>query len=39
MTPRDLSALTPLLFHHINPHGAFESSTWRRNIPIDAEVA
>ncbi len=24
MTPRDLAALTPLIFHHVNPYGAFE---------------
>ena len=25
MTPRDLSALTPLIFHHVNSYGAFGS--------------
>jgi hypothetical protein len=38
MTPRDLSALTPLLFHHVNPYGAFELDMDAR-IPIETIVA
>jgi TnpA family transposase len=38
MTPRDLSALTPLLFHHVNPYGTFELDMEDR-IPIEAEVS
>ena len=36
MTPRDLSALTPLIFHHVNPYGAFELDMDSR-IPIEGE--
>jgi hypothetical protein len=38
MTPQDLSALTPLIFHHINPYGTFEFDINER-IPIETEVA
>ncbi len=38
MTPRDLSALTPLLFNHVNPYGAFELDMDER-IPIEDDVA
>ncbi len=38
MTPHDLSALTPLIFHHVNPYGAFELDMEAR-IPIETEVA
>ena len=37
MTPEDLSALTPLLFAHVNPYGTFELDMDER-IPIEAEV-
>ena len=33
-TPEDLSALTPLIFHHINPYGTFELDMDER-IPIE----
>jgi hypothetical protein len=38
MTPADLSALTPLIFHHVNPYGTFDLDMGRR-IPIETEVA
>jgi len=38
MTPRDLSALTPLIFHYINPYGTFELDMGER-IPIEAGAA
>ena len=38
MTPQDLSALTPLIFHHVNPYGTFELDMEER-IPIEAGVA
>lgn len=38
MTPRDLSALTPLIFHHINPYGTFDLDMEAR-IPIEVEGA
>ncbi len=38
MTPEDLSAPTPLIFHHMNPQGTFELDMGER-IPIGAEVA
>lgn len=38
MTPRDLAALTPLVFHHVNPYGAFELDMEAR-IPIEAGAA
>jgi TnpA family transposase len=38
MTPRDLAALTPLIFHHINPYGAFELDMDAR-IPLEAGAA
>jgi TnpA family transposase len=38
MTPRDLSALTPLVFHHINPYGAFKLDMEAR-IPIETGAA
>lgn len=38
MTPRDLSALTPLIFHHVNPYGAFELDMDAR-IPIETGAA
>ena len=34
MMPRDLSALSPLIFHHVNPYGAFELDMDER-IPIE----
>ena len=36
MTPRDLSALTPLIFHHVNPYGTFELDMDER-IPLNTE--
>ncbi len=38
MTSQDLSALTPLIFHHLNPYGTFELDMDER-IPIEIEVA
>ncbi len=38
MTPRDLAALTPLIFPHVNPYGTFELDMEDR-IPIEAETA
>ena len=38
MTSQDLSALTPLIFHHVNPYGTFELDMNER-IPIETEVA
>ncbi len=38
MTPRDLSALTPLIFHHVNPYGTFELDMDER-IPIETGTA
>ena len=38
MTSQDLSALTPLIFHHVNPYGTFELDMEER-IPIETEVA
>lgn len=38
ITPRDLSALTPLIFHHVNPYGTFDLDMEAR-IPIEADVA
>ncbi len=38
MTSQDLSALTPLIFHHINPYGTFDLDMEAR-IPIETEVA
>ncbi len=38
MTSQDLSALTPLIFHHINPYGTFDLDMEER-IPIETEVA
>jgi TnpA family transposase len=38
MTHQDLSALTPLIFHHINPYGTFDLDMDER-IPIETEVA
>lgn len=38
MTPADLSALTPLMFHHVNPYGVFLLDMESR-IPIEGEVA
>jgi TnpA family transposase len=36
MTPRDLSALTPLLTAHVNPYGRFELDMTTR-LPIDTD--
>ena len=38
MTSQDLSALTPLIFHHINPYGTFELDMDER-IQIESVVA
>jgi TnpA family transposase len=38
MTHQDLSALTPLIFHHINPYGTFELDLEER-LPIETKVA
>ncbi len=38
MTPEDLSSLTPLIFHHVNPYGTFELDLERR-IPLGEEAA
>jgi TnpA family transposase len=38
MTRRDLAALTPLIFHHINPYGAFELDMDART-PLEAGAA
>jgi TnpA family transposase len=38
MTPRDLAALTPLIFHHVNPYGVFELDMEER-IPIEVGAA
>lgn len=38
MTPEDLSSLTPLIFHHVNPYGTFELDLGHR-IPLDEEAA
>jgi hypothetical protein len=38
MTRQDLSTLTPLIFHHINPYGTFELDMHER-IPIESGVA
>ena len=38
MTSQDLSALTPLIFHHVNPYGTFHLDMEAR-IPIELNVA
>ena len=38
MAPEDLSALTPLIFAHVNPYGAFELDM-RSRIPLEGEAA
>jgi hypothetical protein len=39
MLPEDLRALSPLIYHHVNPYGTFELDMAKR-LPIDlAEAA
>lgn len=38
MAPEDLSALTPLLFAHVNPYVTFQLDMDER-IPIEAEAS
>ncbi len=34
MIPEDLRALSPLIYHHVNPYGTFELDMAKR-LPID----
>jgi hypothetical protein len=38
MEPEDFRALSPLIYHHINPYGIFELNMGER-LPIETKAA